>query len=270
MKDTISAWQKYNKSILALIVVLALAVTGFSAYNNQKINAGTEPADQEKIISLIYDFHALTQNTNDPDEEDKRVFKQYYEDMNRLNGAAPENEGLQLALRQYSIQAKERKTQANQKRLRELCTQNLIDRYDDAFDLNKSVILLNGLGGAGVTALKIEKCEINNNKAVIIADVTLTAGYQLTTGKGEKFNRIVEGTGYERFDFVKMNNQWYIDDFDIIDPHFENNKYQNIPVDPARDEITEEFIIDPIIEHATETNDDQAKIDKDVINYGSN
>jgi hypothetical protein len=250
-------------------VFIIIAIIGFVliiANSNMKVKAGD---DKEVLVSLIYDFKTLTQNVYAPSEADKEQFKNYYSSLKNA-ATDEEKEEIRGELNSFIINARAERTQYNQEQLEELCTDNLIDRYYDMFDLNKSNMSFNGLGGAGVIDLDIEEYEINNDNAYIMANIKFNSFMQLTLSSGEKYNHTIEGTGYERYDFQKINDQWYIDDFDVIDPHFENNEYQNIPVDPERDEITEEFIIDATLETASDIGYSPDEVDPDVINYGSN
>ncbi|MDR1159536.1 MAG: hypothetical protein LBK69_02815 [Syntrophomonadaceae bacterium] len=250
-------------------VFIIIAIIGFiliMVNSNMKVKAVD---DKEVLVGLIYDFKTLTQNVYAPSEVDKEQFKNYY---SLLKNAATdeEKEEIRGELNSFIINAKTERTQYNQEQLEALCTDNLIDRYYDMFDLNESNMPFNGLGGAGVIDLAIEEYEINNDNAYITANIKFNSFMQLTLSSGEKYNHTIEGTGYERYDFQKINDKWFIEECKIINPNFEGNIYRDTLVDPDKDDIVEEVIIDATLETALDIGYSPDEVDPDVINYGSN
>lgn len=270
---------------MPLFLIISLIVTGLFlnyssnanafSYNSNELDltnnkAGeetlTETNDEDALKNLIYEFYAFVQNTAEPSREDKAVIKKYYQDL--LKSKGDDKEKIHIELKQYISKAREIKTQSNQKQLINLCTEDMIKRYGDIFDLSKNYIALNDVGGSGIIDLKIKERKINENSAIVLANIVFNRAEQLTTIKGEKFNHYIEATNDVEFRFVKVNDRWLVDYRDIINPHFDLVITKDVAVNILTDDIVEEVIIDSTSGYESNEEYDSSEVDKDVINYG--
>ncbi len=285
MKNLLKRIFTSKKQIMPLFLIISLIVTGLFlnyssnanafSYNSNELDltnnkAGeetlTETNDEDALKNLIYEFYAFVQNTAEPSREDKAVIKKYYQDL--LKSKGDDKEKIHIELKQYISKAREIKTQSNQKQLINLCTEDMIKRYGDIFDLSKNYIALNDVGGSGIIDLKIKERKINENSAIVLANIVFNRAEQLTTIKGEKFNHYIEATNDVEFRFVKVNDRWLVDYRDIINPHFDLVITKDVAVNILTDDIVEEVIIDSTSGYESNEEYDSSEVDKDVINYG--